>query len=44
MDGAEEAVGQLVGAGGDGTAKHELAKHAHNAVALLVQHPAMLYS
>ena len=36
MDNAEEAVGQLVVAGGDGAVDLEVAEHALNAVPLLV--------
>ncbi len=42
MDHAEEAVGQLIVAGGDGAVDLELAEHALDAVALLVERPVML--
>ena len=42
MDHAEEAVGQLVVSGGDGAVDLELAEHALDAVALLVECPVML--
>ena len=41
VDHAEEAVGQLVIAGGDGTVDLEVAEHALDAVALLVERPVM---
>lgn len=42
MDHSEEAVGQLIVAGGDGAVDLELPKHALDAVALLVERPIML--
>jgi len=42
MDHAEEAVGKLVVAGGDSAVDFEMAEHALDAVALLVQCPIML--
>jgi len=42
MDHAEEAVGQLIVAGGDGAVDLEVAEHALDAIALLVQRPIML--
>ena len=42
MDHAEEAVGQLVIAGGDGPVDLELSEHALDAIALLVKRPVML--
>ncbi len=42
MNDAEEAVGQLVVSGGDGVIDLELAEHAFDPVALLVEHPVML--
>jgi len=42
MDHAQEAVGQLVVAGGDGTVDLEMAEHALDAVTLLVELPIML--
>ena len=41
MDHAEEAVGQLIVAGGDGAVDLEVAEHALDAVALLVERPVM---
>ena len=41
MDHAEEAVGKLVVAGGDGAVDLEVAEHALDAVALLVERPVM---
>lgn len=41
MDHAEEAAGQLVITGGDGTVDLEVAEHALNAIALLVERPVM---
>lgn len=42
MDHAEEAVGKLVVSGSDGTVELEMAEHALDAVALLVERPVML--
>lgn len=42
VDHAEEAVGKLVVAGGDGAVDLEVAEHALDAVALLVERPVML--
>lgn len=42
MDHAEEAVGELIVAGGDGTVDLEMAEHALDAIALLVQRSVML--
>lgn len=42
MDHSEEAAGQLVVAGGDGTVDLEVAEHALDAVALFVERPVML--
>lgn len=42
MDHAEEAVGKLVVAGGDGAVDFEMAEHALDAVALLVERSIML--
>ena len=42
MDHAEEAVGQLVIAGGDGPVDLEAAEHALDPVALPVERPVML--
>ena len=42
MDHAEEAIGQLIIAGGDGAVDFEVAEHALNAVVLLVKLPVML--
>lgn len=42
MDHSEEAVGQLVIAGGDGAVDFEMAEHAFDAIALLVERPVML--
>lgn len=42
IDHSEEAVGKLVIAGGDGPVDFEMAEHALNAVALLVERPVML--
>ena len=42
MDHAEEAVGQLIVAGGDGAINLEVAEHALDSVALLVEHSIML--
>ena len=42
MDHAQEAVGQLVVAGGVGTVDLEMAEHALDAVTLLVELPIML--
>ena len=42
MDHAEEAAGQLVVAGGDSSVDLEMAKHALDAVALLVERPVMV--
>lgn len=39
MDHAEEAVGELVIAGGDGAVDLEVAEHAFDAIALLVERP-----
>ena len=41
MDHAEEAIGQLVVAGGDGAVDLEVTEHALDAVALLIEHPVM---
>ena len=41
MDHAEEAVGQLIVAGGDGAVDLEVTEHALDAVALLVERPVM---
>lgn len=42
MDHAEEAVGRLVVARGDGTVDLEVSEHALDAIALLVERPVML--
>ena len=42
MDHAEEAAGQFVVAGGDGAVDLEVAEHALDAVALLVQRAVVL--
>jgi hypothetical protein len=42
MDHSEEAVGQLVVAGGNGAVDLEVTEHALDAVALLVERPIML--
>lgn len=42
MDHAEEAAGQLVIAGGDGSVDLELAEHTLDAVALLVERPVVV--
>ena len=42
MDHSEEAVAQLIVAGGDGAVDLEVAEHALNAVALLVERTVML--
>lgn len=42
MDHADEAVGELVVAGGDAAVDLEVAEQALNAIALLVEHPVML--
>lgn len=42
MDHAKEAIGQLVVACGDGAVDLEMAEHALNAVALLVEGPVIL--
>lgn len=42
MDHAEEAVGELVVAGGDGPVDLKVAEHALDAIALLVQRTVML--
>ncbi|MFZ6763341.1 Eco57I restriction-modification methylase domain-containing protein [Pseudoroseomonas sp. WGS1072] len=42
MDHAEEAVGQLIVAGGDGTVDLQVAEHALDAVTLFVEDPVML--
>ena len=42
MDHSEEAVGQLIVAGGDGAVDLELSEHALDAIALLVERPIML--
>jgi len=42
MDHAEEAAGELVITGGDGAVDLEVAEHALDAVALLVERPVML--
>nr|WP_197277449.1 hypothetical protein [Sphingomonas profundi] len=42
MDHAEEAAGELVIAGGDGAVDFEVAEHALDAVALLVERAVML--
>ena len=44
MDHAEEAVGQLVVAGGDSAVDLQVAEHALDAVALLVERPVILDS
>lgn len=41
MDHAQEAIGKLVVAGGDGPVDLEMAKHAFDAVALFVERPIM---
>ena len=41
MDHAEEAIGQLVVAGGDGAVDLEVTEHALDAVALLIDRPGM---
>ena len=41
MDHAEEAVGKLVVAGGDGAVDFEVPEHALDPVALLVERPVM---
>ena len=42
MDHAEEAVGQLVVAGGNGSVDLEVSEHALDAIALLVECPVVL--
>ncbi len=42
MDHAEEAVSKLVVAGGDGAVDLEVAEHALDAIALLVERPIIL--
>ena len=42
MDHSEEAVGELVIAGGDGAIDFEMAEHALDAIALLVERTVML--
>lgn len=42
MDHAEEAVGQLVVAGGNGAVDLEMTEHTLDAIALLVERPIML--
>lgn len=42
MDHPEETVGQLVVSGGNGTVDLEMAEHALNAFALLLERPVML--
>ncbi|GEM_PF-2003698 len=42
MDHSEEAVGQLIVSGGNGPVDLEMAEHALDAVALLVEGPIML--
>lgn len=42
VDHAEEATGQLVVAGGDGSVDLKVAEHALDAVALLVERPVVL--
>ena len=42
MDHAEEAAGQLVMAGGDGSVDLQVAEHALNAIALLVERAVVL--
>jgi hypothetical protein len=42
MDHAEEAVGELIVAGSDGTVDSEMAEHALDAIALLVECTVML--
>lgn len=42
VDHAEEAVGQLIVSGGDRTVDLEVAEHALDAIALLVERPVML--
>lgn len=42
MDHTEEAIGQLVVAGGDGPIDFEMAEHALDPVALLVECPVIL--
>lgn len=42
MNRAEEAAGQLVITGGDGTVDLEVAEHALNAIALLIERPVMV--
>ena len=42
MDHAEEAVGQLIVSGGDGAVDFEMAQHALDAVALVVERSIML--
>lgn len=42
VDHAEEAVGQLVVAGGNGAIDLQMPEHALDAVALLVESPVML--
>jgi len=42
MDHAEEAVGQLIVTGGDGTVDLQVAEHALDAVTLFVEHPVVL--
>ena len=42
MDHPEEAVGQLIVSGGDGTVDLKLSEHAFDAIALLVERAVML--
>ncbi len=42
MDHAEEAVGQLIILGGDGTVDFELSEHLLNAITLHIERPIML--
>jgi len=42
MDHAEEAVGQLVVAGGNGAIDLEMAEHALHAIALSVERPIII--
>lgn len=42
MDHAEEAVGQLIISGRDGAVDFELAEHAFDAIALLVERPVIV--
>jgi len=41
MDHVEEAVGQLIVTGGDGTVDLQVAEHALDAVTLFVEHPVV---